>query len=57
MCCEECNSLYIPPDPNKTSVMAKHAPTQYFSDTNQLKQIFRSLNKESMAKNILKNLQ
>ena len=32
-CCEECNSLYIPPDPNKTSIMAKHAPMQYSSDT------------------------
>ena len=32
-CCEECSSLYIPPDPNKTSAMARYAPTQYFSDT------------------------
>ena len=32
-CCEEYSSLYIPPDPNKTSTMARHAPTQYYSDT------------------------
>ena len=31
-CCEECNSLRIPPDPNETSAMARHAPTQYSSD-------------------------
>ena len=33
MCCEECSSSRIPPDPNETSAMAKHAPTQYSSDT------------------------
>ena len=31
--CEECSSLYIPPDPNKTSAMARHTPMQYSSDT------------------------
>ena len=33
ICCEECNSLYIPPNLNETSAMARYAPTQYFSDT------------------------
>ena len=32
MCCEECSSLYIPPDLNKTSAMARYTPTQYSSD-------------------------
>ena len=31
--CKECSSLCIPPDPNETSAMARHAPTQYSSDT------------------------
>ena len=31
--CEECSSSRIPPDPNETSTMARHAPTQYSSDT------------------------
>ena len=31
--CKKYNSLYIPPNPNKTSTMARYAPTQYSSDT------------------------
>ena len=31
--CEERSSSRIPPDPNETSAMARHAPTQYSSDT------------------------
>ena len=30
--CKECSSLRIPPDLNKTSIMARHAPMQYYSD-------------------------
>ena len=30
--CEEYSFLHIPPDPNETSTMARHAPTQYSSD-------------------------
>ena len=30
---EECSSLRIPPNLNKTSAIARHAPTQYSSDT------------------------
>ena len=30
---KECSSLHIPPDLNETSAMARHTPTQYFSDT------------------------
>ena len=30
--CEERSSSRIPPDPNETSAMARHAPTQYSSD-------------------------
>ena len=32
-CCKECNFLYIPPDPNKTSIMASCSNAIYFSDT------------------------
>ena len=32
MRCEEYNSSRIPPDPNETSAMARHAPMQYSSD-------------------------
>ena len=35
ICCEEYSSSRIPPDPNETSAMARHAPTQYSSDTNK----------------------
>ena len=31
--CEELRSSRIPPDPNETSAMARHAPTQYSSDS------------------------
>ena len=31
-CCEERSSSRIPPDPNETSAMARHTPTQYSSD-------------------------
>ena len=31
--CEECNSLYIPPDPNKTSAMASCSNATYSSDS------------------------
>ena len=30
---EERSSSRIPPDPNETSAIARHAPTQYSSDT------------------------
>ena len=30
--CEERSSSRIPPNPNKTSAIARHAPTQYSSD-------------------------
>ena len=31
--CEERSSSRIPPDPNETSAIARHTPTQYSSDT------------------------
>jgi hypothetical protein len=34
--CEECSSSRIPPDPNETSAMARHTPTQYSSDNTLL---------------------
>ena len=32
MCYKELYFLHIPPNLNKTSTIAKHAPTQYYSD-------------------------
>ena len=34
ICCKEYSSLYIPLDSNETSAMARHAPTQYSSNSN-----------------------
>ena len=41
--CEEYNSLYIPPDLNKTSTIAKHAPTQYSSNTGSTLKKYKEL--------------
>ena len=40
---EECNSSRTPPDPNETSAIARHAPTQYFSDIYSYKYIKKLL--------------
>jgi hypothetical protein len=42
--CEERSYSRIPPDPNKTSAMARHTPTQYSSDNNlKNKELFNTL--------------
>ena len=52
MCCEECSSSRIPPDPNETSAMARHTPTQYYSDKN----FYITINIKRIIKTIYRSL-